>query len=97
MINIRLTWLLELRNLLSNLQTGFKVKRSSIDQIVHIDTLIQEAFITTEQDVAVFFELENAYGTSWPTKQTPYFCETLFRRPNFLSTNNTFFNSKPKK
>ena len=34
-LNLRL-WFLESNNLLSNLQTGFRAKRSTIAQIVHI-------------------------------------------------------------
>ena len=66
MINLRLTWFLESNNLLSNLQTGFRAKRSTIDQIVFIETLIREAFIKKEHLVAVLFELEKAYDTTWP-------------------------------
>ena len=41
-------------------------KRSTIDQIVHIETLIREAFIKKEHIVAVLFDLEKAYDTTWP-------------------------------
>ena len=66
MINLRLIWFLDSNNLLSNLQTGFRAKRSTIDQIVHIETLIREAFIKKEHLVAVLFDLEKAYDTTWP-------------------------------
>ena len=66
MINLRPTWFLESNNLLSNLQTGFMAKRSTIDQIVCIETLIKEAFIKKEHLVAVLFDLETAYDTTWP-------------------------------
>ena len=66
MINLRLTWFLESNNLLSNLQTGFRAKRSIIDQIVCIETLIREVFIKKEHLVAVLFDLEKAYDTTWP-------------------------------
>ena len=66
MINLRLTWFFESNNLLSNLQTGFRDKRSTINQIVRIETLIREAFINKEHLVAVLFGLEKAYDTSWP-------------------------------
>ena len=65
-INLRLTWLLESNNLLSNLQTGFRDKRSTIDQIVRIETLIREEFIKKEHLIAVLFDLEKAYDTTWP-------------------------------
>ena len=66
MINLRLTWFLESNNFLSNLQTGFRAKRSTIDQIVLIETLIREAFIKKEHLFAVLFDLEKAYDTTWP-------------------------------
>ena len=65
MINLRLTCFLESNNLLSNLQTGFRAKRSTIDKIVHIETLIREAFIKKEHLVAVAFDQEKAYDTTW--------------------------------
>ena len=66
MINLRLTWFLESNNLLSNLQTGFKAKRSTINQIVHIETLIRKAFIKKEHLIAVLVDLEKTYDTTWP-------------------------------
>ena len=66
MINLRLTWFLESNNLFSNLQTSFRAKRSTIDQIVHIETLTSKAFIKKEHLVAVIIDLEKAYNTSWP-------------------------------
>ena len=66
MINLRLIWFLESNNLLLNLQTGFRAKRSTIDQIVRVETLIREAFIKKEHLVAVLFVLEKAYDTTWP-------------------------------
>ena len=64
MINLRLTCFLKLINFFSNLQTSFRAK-STLEQIVHIKTLIWEAFIKKEHLVAVFFDLEKAYDT-WP-------------------------------
>ena len=66
MINLRLTWFLESNNLFSKLQTGFRAKRSTIDQIVHMETLTREAFIKKEHLVAVLFDLKKAYDTTWP-------------------------------
>ena len=64
MINIRFTWFLESNNLLSNLPTGFRTKRRTIDQIVRIETLIRETL--QKHLVAVLFDLEKAYETTWP-------------------------------
>ena len=65
MINQRLIWFLESNKLLSNLQAGFR-KRRTMDQVVHIETLIRETYIKKEHLVAVFFDLEKAYDTTWP-------------------------------
>ena len=54
MINLRLTQFLESNNLLSNLQSGFRAKRSTIYQTVCIETLIREAFFKKDHLVAVF-------------------------------------------
>ena len=58
MNNLRLTWFLESNNLLSNRQTAFRAKRSTIDQIVYIETLIKKEYL-----VAVLFDLEKVYST----------------------------------
>ena len=65
MMSLRLTLFLESNNNLSNLQTGFRAK-STIDQIVCIETLIREAFIKKEHLFVVFFDLEKANDISWP-------------------------------
>ena len=65
MINLRLTRFLDSNNRLSNLQTSFRTK-STIDQIVRIETIIRETFIKKEHLVAVLFDLEKPYDTTWP-------------------------------
>ena len=58
-------WFLEYNNFLSNLQTGFRAKRSTTDQLVCIEPLIQEVSIKKEHMVAIFINLEKAYDI-WP-------------------------------
>ena len=60
MINKRLVWYLESNNLLTMFQSGFRAERSTIDNLVRLDT-----FIKREHVVAVFFDFEKAYDTSW--------------------------------
>ena len=83
--------------------SGFRAKRSTIDQIVCIETLIREAFIKKEHLVAVLFDLEKAYDTTWPygilkdlglQDRLPIFYKTLLRRLDVPNTNNTL--SDPK-
>ena len=96
MINLRLIWFLESNNLLSNLQTSFRAKRSTIDQIVRIETLIRETFIKKKHLITVLFDLAEADDTTWPyvilkdlgtTRQTPHLYKTLLRRPDVPNTN----------
>ena len=53
MINTRLVWYLEFNNLLSPVQSGFRY------------TFIRDAFVKKEHVVAVFFDLEKGYDTTW--------------------------------
>ena len=65
MINKRLIWYLESNNLLSRYQSGFRAGRSTNDNLVRLETFIRDAFVKKEHIVAVFFDLEKAYGTTW--------------------------------
>ena len=64
MINSRLTWYLETNGLITNMQTGFRKRRGTIDHLIRLETFIREAFIRKHLTV-VFFDLEKAYDTSW--------------------------------
>ena len=65
MINTRLVWYLEFNNLLSHVQSGFHYERSTNDNSVRLETFIRDAFVKKEHVVAVFFDLEKAYDTTW--------------------------------
>ena len=65
MINKRLVWYLESNNLITKLQSGFRAERSTNDNLVRLETFIRDAFIKPEHVVAVFFDLEKAYDTTW--------------------------------
>jgi ribonuclease HI len=65
MVNCRLLWLLEKRRLLSNVQCGFRHHRSTLDQLAYIEGHLQNAFLRGKHTVAVFFDLEKAYDTTW--------------------------------
>ena len=65
MINKRLVWYLESNNLITKLQLGFRAERSTNDNLVRLETFIRDAFIKREHVVAVFFDLEKAYDTTW--------------------------------
>ena len=65
MINKRLVWYLESNNLITKLQSGFRAERSTNDNLVRLETFIRDAFIKREHVVAVFFDLEKVYDTTW--------------------------------
>ena len=65
MINSRLVWFLESNNLITNFQSGFRKQRSTNDHLVRLESFIRDAFIKKEHLVAVFFDLEKAYDTTW--------------------------------
>ena len=65
MINSRLVWYLESNNLISPFQSGFRYGRSTNDHLVRLETFIRDTFIKKEHLVAVFFDLEKAYDTTW--------------------------------
>ena len=65
MINVRLVWYLESNNLISPVQSGLRSKRSTNDNLVRLETFIRDAFVAKEHVVAVFFDLEKAYDTTW--------------------------------
>jgi len=65
MINKRLTWFLEYHNLINPIQSGFRQGRSTTDHLVRLETFIRDAFISKQHAVAIFFDLEKAYDTTW--------------------------------
>ena len=65
MVNERLVHFLEKHNLLTKYQAGFRHERSTIDQLVRLDTYIRDAFVKNEHVVGVFFDLAKAYDTTW--------------------------------
>lgn len=64
-INNRLVWFLESNNLLTALQSGFRKSRCTTDHLIRLETFIRHSFIKKEHNVAIFFDLEKAYDTTW--------------------------------
>ena len=65
MINDRLVWYLEKHKLLTPVQCGLRKNHSTTDQLVRLEKFVREAFIQRQHAVAVFFNLEKAYDTTW--------------------------------
>ena len=65
MINDRLVWYLESSSLITEAQSGFRTKRSTMDPLVQFETFVREGFLNREHVVSIFFDLEKAYDTTW--------------------------------
>ena len=65
MINDRLVWFLEHDNILTDIQCGFRKRKSTIDHLVRLESSIRGAFLNKQEVVSIFFDLEEAYDTTW--------------------------------
>ena len=65
MVNERLIYFLEKNKILTKFQAGFRSERSTIDQLVRLETFIKDAFAEGDHVVGVFFDLAKAYDTTW--------------------------------
>ena len=65
MINDRLVWFLENNNILTDIQCGFRKRKSTIDHLVRLETFIRDASLNKQEVVSIFFDLEKAYDTTW--------------------------------
>ena len=65
MINERLVWYLENNNILTDIQCGFRKRKSTLDHLVRLESFIRDAFLNKQEVVSIFFDLEKAYDTTW--------------------------------
>ena len=69
MINNRLKYHLESNNLLSNNQSGFRNNRSTLDQLIRLESNIKLAFNNKYKSkrylIAIFLDLEKAFDLVW--------------------------------
>ena len=65
MVNYRLVWFLESKNLLSGRQFGFRKNKSTMDPLMMLSREIQNSLAVQNQTIAVFFDLDKAYDTTW--------------------------------
>ena len=65
MVNKRLVWYLETNKLITSSQCVFQKRQSTMDYVVKLETSIREANIQKQHLIAVFFDLEKAYETTW--------------------------------
>lgn len=65
MIVERLTYCLEVRNLISKYQSGFRKGRSTMNPIINLESDIRKAQTNKEIVAAVFFDVEKAHDMLW--------------------------------
>ena len=65
MINDMLVWFLESYNLIARKQAGFRKKQCINNHLVRLEYFIHDAFVKKEHVVAIFFDFEKAYNTTW--------------------------------
>ena len=65
MINDILIWYLEDNNILTDIQCGFRKRKSTLDHLVRLESFIRDAFLNKQEVVSIFFDLEKAYDTTW--------------------------------
>ena len=65
MVNKRLVWFIESNTLFTNFECSFRSQRSTMDHVVRLETSVQEAIIQRQHLIAIFFDLEKAYETTW--------------------------------
>ena len=46
-------------------QCGYRANRSTVDHLIRLENFIRDAFIQNQHLVAVFFDLQKAYDTTW--------------------------------
>ncbi|GBN69622.1 putative RNA-directed DNA polymerase from transposon X-element, partial [Araneus ventricosus] len=65
MINHRLVHYLEANKYLHPFQSGFRKGRSTIDNLLALETDIRLSFLQRKHLVAIFFDIEKAYDRTW--------------------------------
>ncbi|GFY26334.1 putative RNA-directed DNA polymerase from transposon X-element [Trichonephila clavipes] len=65
MINTRLVYVLEKEKCISPLQSGFRKCRSTLDNLVFLESQIRDAFVKRNHLVSLFFDIEKAYDRTW--------------------------------
>ena len=50
---------------ITEFQSGFRRRRSTVDNFVTLETSIRDAFVGRKHLVSIFLDLEKAYDTTW--------------------------------
>ena len=58
-------WYLEKNGHISPHQSGFRRNRSTTDHLTQLELCIREAIAQRHHTIAIFFDIQKAYGTAW--------------------------------
>ena len=95
MVNSRLTWYLERHMVITEYQSGFRRRRSTVDNLVTLETSIRDAFVGRKHLVSIFFDLENGilldlYKTGLCGRLPMFICDFLSDRYFKVHVGNTY-------
>ncbi|GFW87125.1 putative RNA-directed DNA polymerase from transposon X-element [Trichonephila clavipes] len=65
MVSTRFVYVLEKEKCISPLQSGFRKSRSTLDNLVLLESQIRDAFVRRNHLVSLFFDIEKAYDRTW--------------------------------
>ncbi|GFT03178.1 probable RNA-directed DNA polymerase from transposon X-element [Trichonephila clavipes] len=65
MVNARLVYQLEKNKCIPLFQSGFRKGRSTLDNIIQLESKIRNAFVRRNHLVSIFFDIEKAYDRTW--------------------------------
>ncbi|KAI5715377.1 hypothetical protein M8J77_015106 [Diaphorina citri] len=68
MVNKRLFWTLENKKLLNPFQSGGRLKRSTIDNLVVLENEVAKGFSKKEHTLAAFLDIQKAFDVTWRHK-----------------------------
>ena len=65
MVNTRLTWILKEKSVITPTQCGAEKGRSTLDSLTQLEEHIRRGFTEKKPTVAIFFDVQKAYDTTW--------------------------------
>ncbi|GFU46479.1 probable RNA-directed DNA polymerase from transposon X-element [Trichonephila clavipes] len=65
MVNARLVYQLEKNKCIPLFQSGFRKGRSTLDNVIQLESKIRNAFVRRNHLVSIFFDIEKAYDRTW--------------------------------
>ncbi|GFW75815.1 putative RNA-directed DNA polymerase from transposon X-element [Trichonephila clavipes] len=65
MINTRLVYQLKKKRYIHLFQSGFRKERSTLDNIIRLESKIRNSFVRRNHLIFIFFDIEKAYDRTW--------------------------------